>query len=257
MGHSAIVLSAAACLVTIGCSGSASNSGIDAGTAPSGDVVVFAAASLTDVFNDMATAFEHVSPEIEITLSFGGSSSLAVAVEEGAPADVLASANAELAERLADAGLINDAPNTFATNATALAVPINSTAVTSLRDFERADLFLGACAAQVPCGAYADELFEAAGVSPMFDTRATDVRSVVSLLLEGELDAGIVYETDVVAHADELRSLPLDIGAPVIAEYPIAVLAEAPNPSAAQVFVDFVLGSDGQTILDTAGFGAP
>lgn len=257
MGHSAIVLSAAACLALIGCSDTPSNSPIDADNTPAGEVVVFAAASLTDVFNDIAMAFEQDNPEIDITLSFGGSSSLAVAVQEGAPADVLASANAELTDRLVNSGLINGPSPTFATNEIVLAVPTGEDTVTSLRDFERGELFLGACAAQVPCGAYADELFDTAGVSPEFDTRATDVRAVVSLLLEGELDAGIVYATDVAAHADQLQSLPLDIGDPVTADYPIAVLAEAPNPSAAQVFVDFVLGPGGQTILDTAGFGAP
>lgn len=257
MGHSAIVLSAAVCLISLGCRSTPSDSDGDTETVPAGEVVVFAAASLTDAFNDMASVFEIDNPEIDITMSFGGSSSLAVAVEEGAPADVLASANAELTKRLADDGLIDGSVSAFATNTAALAVPIGSDLVMSLRDFERDELFLGACAAQVPCGVYADELFDAADVSPRLDTRATDARGVVSLLLEGELDAGIVYETDIAAHADELMSLPLDVDETVTASYPIAVLADAPNPAAARVFVEFVLGANGEAILEAAGFGAP
>jgi molybdate transport system substrate-binding protein len=259
MGHSAIVLTAAACVLSFGCSSDDSSTPATEGSGDdrvSGEVVVFAAASLTDVFTDIATAFERAEPGVDVSLSFGGSSSLAVSVEEGAPADVLASANNELMQRLADADLLAGGARPFATNAMALAVPIDDDEVTSLRDFERGDLFLGACAAQVPCGQYADELFADADVDAQLDTRAPDVRAVVTLLLAGELDAGIVYTTDVAANADRLRAVPLDVET-VAASYPIAVLAESPNSSAADRFVDFVLGDEARAILDEAGFGAP
>lgn len=261
MGHSAIVLTAAACVLSVGCSSSDSDTHSDASSPDdlqvSGEVVVFAAASLTDVFADIATAFEQAEPDVDVSLSFGGSSSLAVSIEEGAPADVLASANTELMRGLADDGLLADGFHPFATNAMALAVPVDGAEVTSLRDFERGDLFLGACAAQVPCGQYADQLFAAADVDAQLDTRTPDVRAVVTLLLEGELDAGIVYDTDVAAHADRLRAVPFDVSEPIAASYPIATLAESPNPAAADRFVDFVLGDEARAILDRAGFGAP
>lgn len=262
MGHSAIVLTAAACVLSVGCSSGDADTRSDASSPDdlqvSGEVVVFAAASLTDVFTDIASAFEQAEPDVDVSLSFGGSSSLAVSIEEGAPADVLASANTELMRGLADDGLLADAFLPFATNAMALAVPVDDDAeVTSLRDFERGDLLLGACAAQVPCGQYADQLFAAADVDAQLDTRTPDVRAVVTLLLEGELDAGIVYDTDVAANADRLRAVPFDVSEPIAASYPIATLAESPNPAAADRFVDFVLGDEARAILDRAGFGAP
>lgn len=255
MDLSAIALTAVGCAAIVSCGGSGSD-GVPADlTAPSGDVVVFAAASLTEAFDEIARAFEATEPDIDVQLSFAGTSSLAVAIEEGAPADVLASANTELVDRLASNGMITAEPRRFATNAVAVAIPTGSDRVTSLRDFERGELFLGACAAQVPCGVYADELFEAAGVSPELDTRAADVRALVSLLIEGELDAGIVYGTDIRAHSDRLTSVALDVEEPVVASYPIAILDEAPNPAAAQRFVDFVLEPVAQEILGDAGFG--
>ena len=245
----------------------ASSCGTDgAATSTSGDgsgrstVVLLAAASLTDVVDDLTAAFSDVEPDLEVVVSTGGSSSLAVAIEEGAPADVFASASDEVMAGLVERGLVDGAPVEFATNELVIAVPAGAPgdrAVTSLADFERQDLALGACAAQVPCGSYADEAFEAAGVVPSLDTRDPDVRAVVTKLLAGELDAGIVYATDVASSPDELRAVEIGDDVAPTATYPVAVLAEARNPDGARRLVEF-LGSDvARSVLARAGFGAP
>lgn len=248
---------------SLACRGSETD---DAGTAApdgssgraGGTVLVAAAASLTDVIADLADAFEAVEPDVRIEASLGGSSSLVVAIEEGAPVDVFASANEEVMDRLVDDGLASD-PIVFATNELVLAVPSGAAGgeVTSIDDVGRDDLFIGACASQVPCGAYTDDLLSRAGVDAAFDTRDGDVRAVVTKLVEGELDAGFVYRSDVAAFDDELDVIELSDDLRVVARYPVAALAEAPNRDGATAFVEFLTTDAAREVLDAAGFGAP
>jgi molybdate transport system substrate-binding protein len=218
------------------------------------EVLVFAASSLTVVFEQFEADFEAEYPDIDVTLSFGASSALRVQIEQGAPADVIAVADRATADELVANGQILE-PTVFATNSMTIAVPVgNPGNITSISDFVNERLLLGACAPEVPCGVYAEQIFAASAVEPSLDTAEPDVRSLVTKIASGELDAGLVYETDVLAADGELIGIAIAESANVRAEYPIAVLDGVARP-AAQQFVDFVLSETGQRILADAGFG--
>lgn len=219
-------------------------------------VLVLAAASLTDVFGEIGAAYEAAHPDARIEFSFSGSSAIKLQIEQGAPADVVALADTEIMDSLVADGLV--APATvFASNAVAIAVPSgNPASVTSIDDFERSELLLGTCAVQVPCGAYAGEVFAAAGIDAVLDTTEPDVRTLTAKLARGELDAGLVYRTDIIASDGALEEIPMLGDVNVTATYPIAHLAGATSP-AAQQFIDFVLSDAARSILIAAGFGAP
>jgi molybdate transport system substrate-binding protein len=229
------------------------------------EVLVLAAASLTDVFEQLETAFEAKNPTIDVQLSFGASSAVRVQIEQGAPGDVVAVADTATMDALVAGGQVRS-PIVFATNSMTIAVPPgNPGNITSLADFADDELLLGACAPEVPCGGYADRILARAGVDAALDTTEPDVRSLVAKIAQGELDAGLVYTTDVIASAGKLDEVFLDdesgddergdddIG--VRAEYPIAMLLEA--DSGAGTFVEFVLSEQGRQILADAGFGRP
>lgn len=221
------------------------------------EVLVLAASSLTEVFTRLEEAFETDNPDIDLVTSFGGSNTLAVQVEQGAPGDVVTFADIAPMDDLVDAGLV-DTPEIFATNSVTIGVPVDNPAgVTSIDDFARPELLIGACAPQVPCGGYAREVFAETGVEPSLDTEEPDVRSLIAKLAAGELDAGLVYSTDVSSSAGELAAVPLPDGAGVRAEYPIAVLAESDESVAAGRFVEFILSDAGRAVLAEAGFATP
>lgn len=227
------------------------------GSEPSGELLVSAAASLTDAFTELGEAFIDLNPEVDIVFNFGPSSGLRDQIIEGAPADVFASANTSNMDRVAEANEVAGEVRIFARNLLQIAVPAgNEAGVTGLADFARDDLLLGLCAEEVPCGSFARQALENAGVTPSIDTNETDVRSLLTKIAEGELDAGITYATDVVS-ADEVEGVDIPAEHNVTAEYPIAVLAHAPNPGEAVAFVEFVLSAEGQRILGEYGFASP
>lgn len=225
---------------------------------PSTDrVLVLAASSLTEAFSAMETEFEAANPGVDVQLSFGGSSTLRVQVEQGAPAAVVAFADSAPMTALADAGLVAE-PIRFATNSIVLATPIDDPgSVDDLADLADPELLVGICAAQVPCGRYARDVFERAGLDASVDTEEPDVRALVAKLVAGELDAGLVYATDVRAMPERLREVALPSGAEVRADYPIAVVAETADRLSAERFVAFVVSPAGQAVMGDAGFGSP
>ena len=217
----------------------------------SGTVTVFAAASLTDSFADIAAAFNEENPNVEIVFSFGGSSTLATQIVEGAPADVFAAASPATMATVVDAGLATADPVAFATNVLEIAVPTgNPGDVTGLADFANPDLLIAVCAVEVPCGAAADKAFTLAGITPAVDTYEQDVKAVLSKVELGEVDAGLVYVTDVLANG-KVDGILLDEVSPV--DYPIVTVTAN---KAATAFMAFVLSAKGQAILAAAGFGA-
>jgi molybdate transport system substrate-binding protein len=234
----------------------ASGCGDDGGA--EGELLVFAAASLTDAFADVEAAFEADNPGVDVTFNFAGSSSLREQILEGAPADVFASANGSNMTTVADAGALADEATLFARNLLQIAVPAgNPGDVTGLADFADPDLLIGLCAEGVPCGDFGREALAAARVVPEIDTNEPDVRSLLTKIEADELDAGIVYVTDVIAAGDLVEGIDIPDDLNVIAPYPIAPLADAPNPEAAAAFVAFVLSPEGQAILARYGFAAP
>lgn len=228
------------------------------GGGASGDrVLVSAAASLTDVFTAMEAAFEDANPDIDVVFNFGPSSGLREQILEGAPVDVYASADEANMARLVDAGEVAGEPQAFARNRLQIVVPEgNPGGVTGLADFARDDLLVGLCADGVPCGVLARELLANAGVDPVVDTDEPDVRSLLTKVAEGELDAGIVYATDVLA-TDGVEGIEVPPEHQVETGYPIAVLGEAPNRDGAEKFVAFVMSEAGRSILSSFGFAAP
>jgi len=227
-------------------------------TAPlEGDVTVFAAASLTDSFATIAAAFEDENPGVKVVFNFGGSSGLAEQIVAGAPADVFAAASPATMTTVTDASFSID-PVNFATNTLEIAVPAgNPGGVTGLADFGKKDLAIAVCAVEVPCGAASAKIFDATGITPDVDTYEQDVKAVLSKVELGEVDAGLVYVTDVQAAGDGVEGVEFAEAADAVNDYPIAALTEAPNPDAAAAFAAFVLTDASQKTLQDAGFGAP
>ncbi|HXK10757.1 MAG TPA: molybdate ABC transporter substrate-binding protein [Vicinamibacteria bacterium] len=237
--------------------------GASAGTASAETVRVLAASSLTEAFREIAAGFEAENPGITVEVSFGGSQALRTQIEQGAPADVFASADREHAEALVRAGLL--APTrVFARNVLVAVVPAGGAKVASLADLARPGMRVVLAGPAVPAGRYAAEalrrLGTEGGLGPAFGaavranvvSEETNVRAVLSKVVLGEADAGFVYATDAATSGDRVRTLELPVS--VVAEYPIGVVAETRVPAAAAAFVDRVLGERGQAILRRHGF---
>lgn len=214
-----------------------------------GTVTVFAAASLTDSFADVAAAFNEEHPNVKIVFSFGGSSALATQIAEGAPADVFAAASPATMTASGATG------ENFASNTLEIAVPNdNPGAVKGLADFANADLDIALCAVEVPCGAAAAKVFSATGITPSVDTYEQDVKAVLTKVSLGEVDAGLVYTTDVIAAGGDVTGIEFPESSEAVNEYPVAAITDK---DAARAFVKFVLSTKGQSILAAAGFAAP
>lgn len=213
---------------------------------------VFAASSLTEAFTDLAERFETDHPDIDVEMIFAGSSTLAAQVADGAPVDVVATADVDTMDRILATGRPVGEPVTFATNRLVLAVAEgNPASVTGLDDLAARGLTLAVCAPEVPCGAYAARALAATALEPVTFERS--VRGVVTKVQLGEVDAGIVYRTDVVA-VDELDAVPLPEADDIDVDYPI-VTVEGSAPGAA--FVETVTGDVGQEVLAARGFELP
>jgi molybdate transport system substrate-binding protein len=237
---------------------SAGSAGATSRQAVDGTVVVLAAASLTEAFTALGRSFEQQHPGTKVTFSFAASSELATQIEQGAPADVFASASPDTMAQVADAGDTAGDPQVFVRNTLEIAVPAgNPGKVTGLADFAKRSLAIALCAPEVPCGAAATKVFAAAGVRPRPDTLEADVKATLSKVTLGEVDAALVYATDVQAAGDQVQGIDFPEAAQAVNDYPIAVLADAPNPAAAGAFVDLVRSAAGQKVLTEAGFRSP
>jgi molybdate transport system substrate-binding protein len=230
----------------------------DSSTAVEGAITVFAAASLTQAFNEVAEAFTEANPDAEVELGFDASSALVTQITEGAPADVFASADRANMDKLVAAGLNDGEPVVFATNhLTIIVAPGNPLGITGVADLANPDLVTVICADQVPCGRYATEIFADAGVTVTPDSYEQNVRGVVTKVTSGEADAGIVYVTDVTAAGDAADMVEIPEDTNVIATYPIAKVMDSGNAEVGEAFIEFLTGSEGQEIMAEYGFGAP
>ena len=217
-------------------------------------VTVYAAASLSEAFEDLATEYETANPDVDVKLNFAGSVRLAAQISAGARADVFASANSATMSRVVAEGRTAAPPVLFVRNRLALVVPIDNPGnVTGLEDLSEDHLVLAVCAPEVPCGALAKAVLLDAGVDTDADTEETSVRAVLTKVTLGEADAGLVYATDVAAGGDNVAEVPLG---PQIRfnDYPVAPVSDR---AVAAEFVEFVLGPDGQRILRSHGFQSP
>ncbi|MGY1715619.1 molybdate ABC transporter substrate-binding protein [Geodermatophilus sp. SYSU D01106] len=255
-GLTAVALAASAC--GGGDDGAAATTPTGGNGGPTGTLTVFAAASLTDVFTALGEQLEAENDGLTVQFNFAGSSALATQLTQGAPADVFASANGAQMSVVTDAGLADGDPTVFTANVLQIAVPAgNPAGVTGLADFAREELALAVCAPDVPCGAAAEDVFAAAGVTPRPDTQEEDVRAALTKVELGEVDAALVYATDVVAAGDAVEGISVPEAEDAVNDYPLCTLAGAPNPDAARAFVDLVLSDEGQQALQDAGFRAP
>jgi molybdate transport system substrate-binding protein len=223
-----------------------------------GSLTVFAASSLTGVFGQLGKQLTADNPGLDVRFNFAGSSALATQLTQGAPADVFASANGAQMKVVTDADLQASDPAVFTENVLEIAVPKgNPGRVTGLEDFARPELTLAVCAPDVPCGAAAKKVFAAAGVQARPDTEEEDVKAAMTKVQLGEVDAALVYATDVRAAAPGVTGIPFPEAERAINKYPICALRAAPNAKAAQAFVALVRSARGQATLKAAGFRAP
>jgi molybdate transport system substrate-binding protein len=221
-------------------------------------VTVFAAASLTGAFTELGDAFEAATPGARVTFNFAGSSALAAQILDGAPADVFASADVDNMTKLTDAGATRSEPVVVTTNRAQIVVDSgNPEGIAAVADLADPDLIVIACAPEVPCGRYAQQVLANAGVDLTFRSLEENVRAVVSKVTLGEADAGIVYVTDVIDAGDQATAVAIPADVNVVAEYPMAITSESANPDGAQAFIDFVLSDEGQSILASYGFVSP
>lgn len=216
--------------------------------APQVNVTVFAASSLTSTFTELGAAFEAKHSEVNVIFSFGASSTLAEQIAAGAPVDVFASASKKSMDAVA-----REIPNSsiFASNRVVAAFPA-AKPLNAISDLDKESVKWIQCDHQVPCGAAADAALSAEGISRSPVSLEPDVKSVVTKLIAQEVDAAIVYITDVIAAGKNIMSLEFRDAANATTSYPIGVTKSA--NSSAQLFVDYVLSIEGQKVLTDAGF---
>ena len=221
-----------------------------------GTVTVLAAASLTESFDELKKAFEAAHPGVTVETSYGSSATLVQQVDNGAPASVLALAGTAAAEPL-DRSMVKDT-KTFATNVLEIAVPPGNPAhVESISDLARPDVKVVLCADTVPCGKAAQASFTTADVVPNVVSKEVDVKAALAKVKLGEVDAALVYRTDVKAAAADVDGVEFPESAKAINDYPIVALKNAANPSLAQEFVAYVRSEPAQKVLADAGFQKP
>jgi molybdate transport system substrate-binding protein len=258
--RSAIVTLAALALTA--CSAT-STSTVASSAAPSqsdteaGSITVFAASSLKEAFTQIGLDYEATHPGAKVTISFGASSVLATQITQKAPADVFASASQKTMDTVIAAG---DATGdrVFAVNTMEVATPPDpTTPVTSLADLAKPGVKVVVCQKEVPCGAAAEKLFALDHLTVTPVSQEVDVKAVLSKVVLGEADAGIVYATDVLAAGPTVVGVPIPADQNVTTKYPIAPITGSANAATAQAFVDYVLSPAGQKVLTAAGFTSP
>ncbi len=218
---------------------------------------VFAAASLTESFTTLGKQFEKDHPGTKVEFNFGPSSGLSEQITSGAPADVFASASPSNMDTLVSGGDAKD-PKNFATNSMEIATPPDNPAkIASVNDLAKSSVKVALCAPDVPCGKVAAEVFANAKITVKPVTEEVDVKSVLTKVTLGEVDAGVVYVTDVQAAGDKVKGVEISPDVNATTSYPIATLEGSKHQKEAGEFVDLVLSDDGAKVLEEAGFQGP
>jgi molybdate transport system substrate-binding protein len=221
-------------------------------------LTVFAAASLTQTFAEIGEAFEEEHDGVQVEFSFGGSSDLVAQIQEGAPADVFASADEANMDKLTAEDLQADDPQPFASNTLEIATPPDNPAgITSFADLAKPGVKVVVCAPEVPCGAATVQAEEATDVTLEPVSEEQSVTDVLGKVTSGEADAGLVYATDVTAAGEDVTGVPFPESSDIVNTYPIVALKDSDNADLAAEFVELVLGDTGQSILAEAGFAQP
>ncbi|MFW6774564.1 molybdate ABC transporter substrate-binding protein [Nocardioides sp. CPCC 205120] len=231
--------------------------GADAGTAGDGSartLTVLAAASLTGTFTELAERFEAEHEGVRVDLVLDSSGTLADQAAQGAPGDVLATADTASMERAGDARA--DDPVVFATNELVLVTPAgNAAGVEGLASLDDDDVTYVVCVETAPCGALAEQALTDAGVTREPASLERDVKATLARVSEDEADAGLVYRTDALAAGADVATL--DLPTSLVTDYPVTTLAQGAEPGLAAEFVDLLLSEAGADVLAAAGFGTP
>lgn len=230
----------------------------DSGRDSTDDLVVFAASSLSEAFTVLSDAFAVEHPDVDVVLNFAGSADLVSQIIGGAPADIFVSADDANMAKLTASGGNADQPTVIAKNTFEIIVePGNPEGIAGLDDLSRPDLIVVICAETVPCGSGAVDVFRRAGVLVSPKSFEERVKGVVTKVITGEADAGIVFVTDVLAAGDDAQGVNIPTEVNVTTNYPMVVTAAASDPVVADAFLDFAASETGQRILSDHGFLAP
>ncbi len=270
MRRFALTIVALAAIAAAGCSSSSSSStasGSTSSSAPAassspaaaqtGTITVFAAASLMGTFTQLGKQFEAAHPGDTVKFSFGGSSTLATQITGGAPADVFASAAPANMDTVVKAGDASS-PQDFAKNTAEVAVPPSNPAkVTSVSDLAKSSVKVALCEPKVPCGVVAADVFKNAKITVKPVTLQPDVKSVLTQVELGNVDAGMVYVTDVKAAGSKVKGVTIPASENASTLYPIATVSSSTHQAEARAFVAYVLSPAGQQVLAAAGFQQP
>jgi molybdate transport system substrate-binding protein len=254
-----LTIAALAAIAVAGCSssGSGGSSGGSSASSSTGTITVFAAASLTESFTQLGKQFEAAHPGDTVKFSFGPSSGLAEQITSGAPADVFASAAPSNMQQVVSAGDASS-PQNFAKNIMEVATPPNNPGnVKSVNNLAKKSVKVALCQPQVPCGTVAAEVFKNAGITVKPVTLQPDVKSVLTQVETGNVDAGMVYVTDVQAAGSKVKGVEIPAGDNASTLYPIATISSSKHKSEAQAFLSYVLSPTGQQVLAAAGFEKP
>src|SRR5512132_3258345 len=245
---------AVAALTLAACGGDDDSGGGSSGQSPA-EIKVFAAASLTAAFTELGQQYSSANGGTKVAFNFAGSQALATQVQQGAPADVFASADIPNMDKVKD---LVGTPQNFASNLLQIVVEKgNPKGVKTLDDLANPDLKVVLAAPDVPAGRYAKQVLDQAGVSVQPVSQEDNVKAVVTKVSLGEADAGIVYVTDVTAGGDKVEGVDIPREQNVVATYPIATVKASKAQDKAQVFMDLVLSDQGQQVLKKYGFLPP
>lgn len=237
-----------------GCSSSHSDDR-SGGSGLSGSIHVDAASSLTEAFDTLKGQFQAAHPGTKIDIVYGASSDLSTQISQGAPVDVFASASET---NMNDLGSQAIQPTDFVTNTLEIAVPPSNPAhIQSVQDLAKPGVKVAVCDPAVPCGAVATEVFKNAGITVHPAAQLADVKTTVAAVESGEVDAGLVYVTDVRAAGDKVKGVQIARDVNATTTYPIAVLKDSKNAALARAFVAYVLSDHGRKVLTADGFGKP
>lgn len=249
-------LAVALLIATAGCSAAVTPSSATAKKSTlSGSITVFAAASLTKTFGELATKFEAAHPGVTVQTSFAGSAALVAQITAGAPADVFASADTT---NMAKVKSLVNTPVNFATNVLEIAVPpANPAKIATFADLAKPGVKTVVCAPVVPCGAATQAVEVASGVKLRPVSEENAVTDVLGKVSSGEADAGLVYVTDVKGAGSTVKGITFPESRNAVNTYPIATIKAGEKAELSQAFVQFVTGTVGQSVLEAAGFGAP
>lgn len=244
--------------------GASSTSGSNAGSSSasskseSGTLTVFAAASLKKTFTELGKQFEKAHPGVKVTFSFAGSSDLVTQLQQGAPADIFASADTKNMDKATNDKLVAGEPTLFASNTLQIAVPPkNPKGINSLTDLTRSGLKVVICAPQVPCGSATEKVEKAAKVTLKPVSEESSVTDVLNKVTAGEADAGLVYRTDVAGADGKVEGIDFAQSSQAVNKYPIAALSSSKQAELAKQFIALVTGTAGQKVLAGAGFAKP